>query len=799
MPDNKSLPAADLFTPCDILISSFKTTDDVEELKEIPGQQRAHDALRFGVDIQQDGYNLFVMGPTGMGKHTLVRQYLEKFSEDKQTPGDWCYVNNFELPHKPFAIELPAGRGSKFRDEVNKLVDDLHRAIPLIFESDEYRMRVEDISNEIQEKREKVLNELTDEARKHDIQLSRGPRGFSFLPLKDEEVVTPEEYEHYPEEERNRIEEVVAVLQEKLEQFFREYQRWQRQGKEKERELNRELAMMALDTLVNDVKQNYKDLPRILEYLDNLQQDVLAHVEDFIRQDTEQDISPHKDGILSHRYQINLLIDNSQCNGKPVIYEDSPTYNSLIGRVEHISQMGTLITDYTLIKPGALHSANGGYLILDIIKVLTEPFLWSALKRALSSHEIKILSLGHLLSLISTIALEPEPIPLDLKVILIGDRLLFYLLLEYDPEFQELFKVAADFENFIDRDEDNQVLYCRIIATIARREKLKPFARAAVGRIIEYSSRLAGNSAKLSNHLLNITDLMREADYLATKVAHEHVFTDDIQNAIDAQIKRADRIRERAHEEIKSGTILLDTDGEKIGQVNGLSVIDLKNFVFAQPFRITATARLGQGSVIDIEREVELGGPIHSKGVLILSSFLGQRYATEQLFSLEASLVFEQSYGMVEGDSASMGELCALLSVLANIPIKQSLAITGSVNQLGEVQAIGGVNEKIEGFFDVCQQNGLTGKQGVIIPASNKKHLMLRSDVVDAAAAGKFHIYAVKDVDQAIELLTGVEAGALDKEGNYPQGSINQQVLERLTTFAKIRHEHAQNEKEEES
>ena len=799
MSNNKPLPPENLFSPCDLSKAGFDTTDGIEELTEIPGQQRAHEALQFGVDIQQHGYNLFVMGPSGTGKHTLVRQYLEKISADTQAPSDWCYVNNFEQPHRPSAIELPAGRGSIFRDDIGKLVDDLHRAIPLVFESDEYRTRIEDINNEVQQKRDEALNELSEETRSHEVELKHTPRGFTFLPLKNGKVVTPGEYEHYPEDQKKQIEEIVAVLQEKLELIFREHQRWQRQAKEKERQLNRELASTAVDTLVHDVKLNYKDLPRILEFLDSMQQDVIAHAAEFIRQDTQQDTAADDVGILSYRYQINLLIDNSQLNGKPIIYEDAPTYNSLIGRIEHIAQMGTLITDYTLIKPGALHSANGGFLILDIIKVLTEPFLWVALKRALSSREIKILSLAHLMSLVSTVALEPEPIPLDLKVILVGDRTLFYLLLEYDPEFQELFKVAADFEDFIERNDDNQYLYCRIIATIARREKLKPFERAAVGRIIEYSSRLAADSAKLSNHLLNVSDLMREADYRATKGGHAHVDATDIQNAIDANIKRADRIRERSQEEIRAGTTLLDISGEKIGQVNGLSIIDLKNFVFSQPFRITATARLGQGAVIDIEREVELGGPIHSKGVLILSSFLGQRYAAEQLLSLEASLVFEQSYGMVEGDSASMAELCALLSVLADTPIKQSLAITGSVNQLGEAQTIGGVNEKIEGFFDVCQQNGLTGQQGVIIPHTNQKHLMLRTEVVDAAASGKFHIYTVKNVDQAIELLTGVEAGVLDKEGNYPEGSVNQRVSARLENFAKIRQEHAETEKAEKS
>ena len=458
--------------------------------------------------------------------------------------------------------------------------------------------------------------------------------------------------------------------------------------------------------------------------------------------------------------------------------------------------MGTLITDFRLIKPGTLHLANGGYLILDILKLLRHPFAWEGLKRALSVHEISIRSVGQLLGLVSTVSLEPEPVPLDIKIVLLGDRLLFYLLLEYDPEFPELFKVAADFENSTERSDENQVVYAQMIATIAHREKLLPFNRDAVERVIEYSSRLASDAEKLSTHLLSITDLMRQSDHCASHCEQKTVRREDVQNAIDANIRRTDRMRDRVYDEIRRGTILIDTEGEKVGQVNGLSVADLGNFTFGQPFRITATARLGHGEVVDIEREVELGGAIHSKGVLILSSFIGERYASNQPLALSASLVFEQSYGMVEGDSASVGELCALLSVLANAPIKQNLAVTGSVNQHGHVQAIGGVNEKIEGFFDVCNLKSLTGEQGVIIPASNVKHLMLHENVVKAAEEGKFHIYPVTTIDEAIELLTGIEAGESNEEGNYPEGSINCRVQARLEELVNLRQEFNEPEKE---
>ncbi len=794
----KALDANVLYKTCKLSSLDFETTDELKELKEIAGQDRALEALRFGVGIRHEGYNIFVMGPSGMGKSSASRQYLEQQAADKNPPDDWCYVNNFAQAQKPKLLRLPAGMGKVFREDIKELVDDLLSVMPSTFESDQYRIRNEEIGLDLEERREDALKKLSEEAELHDIRLVRTPRGFSFQPMKNGKTLTPEEYLSLEEAEGKKVQEIIAVLQEKLEQIIRQFHQWKRASKQKIRELNREVAMSAVGMLIDDLKTKYQEFPAVGDYLYALKQDVINHTSDFLN--AEARAAEGGDAALNMAsfgpYKVNLLVDNSEQKGLPVIYEDEPSLDKLVGRVEHISQMGTLITDFRLIKPGVLHRANGGFLILDIVKLLTQPYAWEGLKRALSNHEIRIQSLAQMLSIVTTVSLEPEPIPLDIKVVLLGDRLMFYLLLEYDPEFPELFKVAADFENSMDFSDENQAIYAQMIATIVRRKKLLPFAREAVARIIEHSARLAGDAEKLSNHLLSISNLMCEADHWAAKSECSVVERKHVQYAIDAQIRRADRLRERIYEEIKRGTILIDTVGEKAGQVNGLAVADLGNFSFAQAFRITATARLGHGEVVDIEREVKLGGAIHSKGVLIVSSFLGERYAKNQPLSLTASLVFEQSYGNVEGDSASVGELCALLSVLADAPVRQCMAVTGSVNQHGQVQAIGGVNEKVEGFFDICLLKGLTGEQGVIIPESNVKHLMLRSDVVAAAKAGKFHIYPVSTVDEAIELLTGISAGELNENGCYSEGSINARVQLRLQELVKLRHEFGSSEKD---
>ncbi|MGA9667157.1 MAG: ATP-binding protein [Gallionella sp.] len=677
----------------------------------------------------------------------------------------------------------------ELRKHMEQLVDYLRSAIPALFEGDEYHAKAKAIQEEFSKRHEQVFKELGEDAEKLEIALLRTPDGFAFAPTRNHEVIPPEEYEKLPEQDRNRFEAAIAELQQRLEKVMRQMPQWRRERHERIKQINRETTLSAVEHMMNELRASYADLPEVLKFLDIVQQDMVEHTDDFLKQEESSTIGGMT--IVTHqsfyRYQVNALVTKGKKAGAPIVSEDNPTYSNLVGRVEHISQFGALVTDFTLIKPGALHRANGGYLLLDIRKVLSQPFAWEGLKRAMQSREIHIESLGQIYSLVSTVSLEPEPIPLDTKVILFGDRLFYYLLQEYDPEFDELFKVAADFEEQIERNADTHQLYARLIATLARKEVLLPFDRSAVARVIEHSARLADDAERLSTHMRSVADLLREADYWARETGHAAVETADVQRAIDTQIRRQDRLRDRLYEAILRDTLMIDTQGAVRGQVNGLSVIDLGNFVFAQPTRITATTRLGEGELVNIEREVKLSGAIHSKGVLILSSFLASRYARNQPLALSASLVFEQSYGFVEGDSASMAELCALLSNLADVPIRQSLAITGSVNQLGQAQAIGAVNEKIEGFFDICAARGLSGEQGVLMPAANIKHLMLRRDVVEAAQAGRFNIYAVENIDQAVAILTGLPAGEADAKGNYPEGSVNCKVAARLVELTRIR------------
>lgn len=800
------LPPEALYRACEPAQFDFETTADLEDLEEIIGQDRALEALRFGVGIRREGYNLFVLGPSGIGKYTVVRQYLERQAAGAPVPDDWCYVNNFEQPYKPRVLRLPAGRGQALRQDMARLVEDLKTAIPTAFETEAYQTRVREIEESFKERREQALNVLAREAEQEGLALIRTPGGFAFAPQRNGEVIKPEDYERLSEAEKKHIEETVARLQERLEAILLHMPQWQREAREKLKALDHEVGLFAVGTLIEELKKKYTDLPVVTDYLDAVQDDIIAHLAEFRgREEGLPQMLPQMLGLggpaqpAYRRYEVNVLVDHSDSQGAPVIYEDSPVYQNLVGRVEHLAQMGALVTDFTLIKPGALHRANGGYLILDAAKVLLQPHAWEGLKQVLKSQEVRIQSLGQIYSMVSTVTLEPEPIPVDMKVVLLGDRLLYYLLMAYDPEFAELFKVAADFAEEVDRTPGNNRLYARLIATMARREGLLPIDRGAVARILEHSARLAEDAEKLTTHLLDLADLLREADYWARQQRREVIGRGDVQQAIDGQIRRLDRIREVSYEQIQRDIVLIDTEGERVGQINGLSVIQLGNFAFGRPTRITANTRLGEGEVIDIEREVELGGAIHSKGVLILSSFLAARYAADQPLSLSASLVFEQSYGMVEGDSASVAELCALISSLARVPIRQSLAVTGSVNQHGQVQAIGGVNEKIEGFFDICRERGLNGRHGVLIPRSNVVHLMLREDVVEAVRAGLFAIYPVSTVDEAIELLTGQTAGAPDAEGRFPEGSVNHRVAERLDELTRIRQEYTRTAGEHEA
>jgi lon-related putative ATP-dependent protease len=803
----KSLSRAELYTPTDPSAFEFETTADLEELTEALGQPRAVEAVEFGVEIDQEGYNIFAMGPRGMGKRKLVRRYFEDQAAAEPVPPSWCYIHNFDDPHKPCAIHLPPGKGVTFREDMKDLVEDLQNALPAALESEEYQTRRQSIQQEFQEKQAEAFETLQRKAQEHDVALVRTPSGLAVVPVRDEEPLSPEELQELPEEEQEALKDQVEEIQAELQQILRQVPGWQSDLRERLQELDREVAQFAVGGLIDQLREKYEEYPKILDYLDDVQEDVVENAQDFLpQQEQENPLQQMLQGggrrrqpdSSLRRYRVNVLVERDENEHAPVVYEDNPTYQNLIGRVEHRAQMGALLTDFNLIKPGALHRANGGYLILDARKVLTEPYAWDGLKRALQAGQLKIESIGQRLSLISTVSLEPEPIPLNVKVALLGERLLYYMLWQLDPEFSELFKVTADFEERMERDEENLHLYARLIGTIAAQEGLRPLDPTGVARVIEHSARVVGDSERLSTRLRTLADLLREASHWAGRADREAITAEDVQHAIDAQIYRVDRLRERVQEGILRETILIDTRGEEVGQVNGLSVISLGNFAFGRPTRITARTRLGKGEVIDIEREVELGGPIHSKGVLILSGFLGARYAEDYPLSLSASLVFEQSYGGIEGDSASSAELYALLSSLAQVPIQQSLAVTGSVNQRGDVQAIGGVNEKIEGFFDICEARGLTGEQGVLIPRANVKHLMLRRDVVEAVEAGQFHVYPVETINQGIEILTGMPAGERDEAGNYPEGTFNHRVEERLRELAEERAQFSKRASEEE-
>ena len=791
----KSLEAEALSRHCDFEQFEFETTDELPELTEIIGQGRAVDAVQFAIGINRKGYNLFALGPEGAGKRTILTQFFERAATNQPVPSDWVYVNNFQEGHKARAIELPPGKGVEFREDIEELIDDVRTALSTAFESDEYRARMQEIETELEERQGKTLEELGDRAKEKGLAMIRTPAGLVFAPVREGEVMSPEEIQSLPQEERERLEKEASSLQEELQKILLQVPRIQREVRERIKNLNREMAEFSVGGLIGDLIEKYGDFPEIVEYLKAVQEDIVANIREIVGQEGEDEKPSipipgsrlRQGAAILRRYQVNLLVDHGQSEGAPVVYEDNPTYQNLVGRVEHIAQMGALITDFNLIKPGALHRANGGFLILEALKVLTQPYAWEGLKRALQSEQIRVESPGQMLSLISTISLDPEPIPLNVKVALIGDPLLYYQLSELDPDFSELFRVAADFDEVMEWNPENQKLYARLIGNLVRKDNLRPFDRCAVARVFEHSARMVADGEKLTTQMRDVANLLREADHWAAEAGKDLVTEDVVQKAIDAQVHRSDRLRERIQESILRETILIDTEGEVVGQVNGLSVLQLGDFIFGRPSRITARVRMGGGEVVDIEREVELGGPIHAKGVLILSSFLGGRYAVDHPLSLSASIVFEQSYSGVEGDSASSTELYALLSAIAGVPIKQSLAVTGSVNQHGRVQAIGGVNEKIEGFFDICKARSLNGDQGVLIPASNVKHLMLRQEVVDAVAEGKFHVYPIETIDQGIEVLTGISAGEADEEGVFPEDTINGMVQAKLGEFAERR------------
>jgi len=794
------LPVDQLRLRSDLSSLSFETTDDLTSDDDVLGQESAFEAIEFGIGIDHRGYNIFVLGPTGAGRHRYVRRILEARAEGEPKASDWCYLHNFDEPRKPKALEMPGGMGRTLRQDMTQLIEDLRAGIPAVFEAEEYRNRRHAIEQEFREHQEAIFETVQKAAGEKGIALIRTPTGLALAPVRDEEVIEPQEFQKLPEEERKRIEADIEALQQDLQRRLQEIPKWDKERRERLRDLNRDTTRSVVAYQIMALRAKYMEFGKIVAHLDSVEKDIIDNSARLFLE-SEQDASPlamlggqqgtdnpRRPDLQFRRYEVNLFIDNgAEANGSgaPVFHEDHPTQPNLVGRAEHQAELGALLTDFTLLRAGALHKANGGYLILDANKLLMQPYAWEELKRALFAREIKIEAPFQ--SYVSTVSLEPEPIPLHVKVVLIGDRRLYYLLAAADPEFEELFKIAADFEDDLDRNDDTVQKYAGMIAAIAKKVGVRPLDRSAVARVIEHSAREAGDNEKLSARVGTVTDLLHESNHLADRAERAVISGTQVQAAIDLRIRRADRIRTRSLEQIERGTILIDTEGSRVGTINGLSVLQIGGFAFGRPTRITARVRMGQGEFVDIEREVDLGGPTHSKGVLILSSYLGARFAVDRPLSLRASLVFEQSYGGVDGDSASSTELYAILSALADVPIRQGLAVTGSVNQYGEVQAIGGVNEKIEGFFDVCQERGLTGDQGVLIPHANIKHLMLRDDIVAAADAGKFSIYPIATIDEGIEVLTGMPAGSREGADPFPEGSINRRVEDRLVALADAR------------
>ena len=790
--DRLRLSVESLYTYCDPSALASDSTDDMDDIDPIEVQPRAAQALEFGITIAGSGFNIFALGPPGAGKFTTVSMAVEAASRAEPVPSDWCYVNNFVDPKSPIAIELPPGKGNSLKADMRHLVEELSITIPAVFDNDDTHSRLEQIEEEFRQRRNAALEALREEGAAQGIAVMETPAGFTFAPMHTPNtVMTPEQYQQLSSDDKAKVQRSVEALQDKLQKLLRQFQVWGKEARENVKALHREIAELAVGELVNDLLDKYKQYPQVTAYLQAAQANIVDHVDDFMPRQQLPFQFPTAGQEPGERYAVNVIVDNSETQGAPVVHEPLPSFGNVIGRCEHTATMGTLVTNFTLIKPGALHRANGGYLLLDARQLLQQPYAWETLKRALRAQCITIESLERSLSLASTVALEPQPIPLKIKVILVGERMLYYLLRFYDPDFAELFKVAADFDIDMDRDDGNLATYSRLVATLCRRHVKRPADGGAIARIVEHAARVAGHADKLSTHLSDIADLLVEAEHCASKREAAHIARQDVDSALSAREARLDRLRDRLLENIRRGSLLIDTGGEAIAQVNGLAVTELGGFAFGHPVRITATTRLGEGKIIDIEKEIEMGGPIHSKGVMILSSFLMSRYARLHPISVSASLVFEQSYAGVDGDSASLAELSALLSSLARIPIKQNLAITGSVNQHGRAQPIGGVNEKIEGFFDVCRDRGLDGSHGVIIPQSNVDDLMLRADVVEAARCGEFSIYAVSSADEAIELLTGLPAGEANGAGEFPDGSVNAKVDAALVQLAKLRSEHA--------
>ncbi|GAA0792634.1 Lon protease family protein [Marinobacterium sediminicola] len=771
---------------CDLSAFGISSTADITPDYSALGQTRAMDAIQFAIGMEHQGYNLFVSGSTGVGKRELVSRIISAESASGEAPSDCCYIHNFERPNQPCVLILPQGTGHRLHMDLRKLIEILMVRIPAQFKSDEYRNQLQALNDEFQQREEMSFKALGKKAHELGITLLRTPGGYTLGPIRDGKLMTPDEFKQLPEEEREQIKRAIDTLNEELTELIHEVPKMHQEHQSRIRELEQETTRGVIDPALNNLRQTYGGHAGVLDFLDTIHQDLIENVDDFFPSEEEERAPLHKRARSAkfRRYQVNMLVSQNHNGGAPVVFEDIPSYQNLIGRIEYEAHFGTLTTDFSLIQPGALHRANGGYLVVDAQKLLTFPFAWEGLKRALRNRELRIDPLEKIYGVSGTRSLEPEPVPLDVRVILIGDRRLYYLLKQYDPEFTTLFKVYADFAEGFDRDRANLENYLGLITMLIREEGLAHFDLSALEAVVEHSSRQMDDSQKLSLNRGQLIDLLRESSFWALRQGASQASREHVHKAIVQQRYRSSQFSELLQEQIERGTLMISTSGMAIGQANGLAVYQLGDQRFGKPNRISATARMGSGRMLDIERETKLGGPVHSKGVMILAACIGSRYARNQPLSLNASLVFEQSYGPVDGDSASAVELCVLLSAICGLPLKQSFAVTGSINQQGEVQAIGGVNEKIEGFFELCEARGLDGSHGVIIPAANVPHLILDPSVVDACREGRFAIHAVSTLDQLIKLLFDRDAGRADSDGRYPPSTVNGMVQLQLADWA---------------
>ena len=781
-----AVPIDRLKCRCDPKVLGCTSSMDVTPLQTIIGQVKALKALQFGLDIKENGFNIYVSGLPGTGKKTAVSRYLEEITRDKPTPADWCYVNNFQDSYHPRAISLPAGRAINLKKEVAIFVEAARSEIKKAFESEEYALKRNNAVKAIQQQRDQLVSKTNEQAQKQGFIIQATPMGLVTVPIKDNKPLTEEEFRLLETKKRDAISKKQKRLNEKLKKVGRQMITIEKKSRKVIEDLDRAIASNTLDLLLDDLREDFHDIKDVLRYLSEMQNDMLDNLAMF-RLDEHGDEKPMNmpqgEDVRFRKYRVNVLVNNSDMEGVPIVLEMNPTYNNLFGRIEKEAMMGALFTDFTMIREGSVHKANGGYLILPVEDVLRNIMSWDGLKRSIRNQEILIEEAGERLGFMTTRGLMPEPIPWDIKVILIGDPYLYFRLYDLDPDFRDLFKVKADFDMVMERTNENMKSYASFVCNLCEEEKLRHFDKHAIAKVVEHSCRLAADQEKLSTRFGEIADVVREASFYAGQNKAKLVKAQHVNQAIEERFDRSSLMMEKTKEMIGNGTIKIDVEGEQTGQVNGLSVIDLGDIMFGRPSRITASIGLGGEGLMDIEREAKLGGPIHTKGVMILAGYLMNRYAGDKPLSLSARLAFEQSYSGVEGDSASSTELYALLSALSGIPINQGIAVTGSVNQNGEVQAIGGVNAKIEGFYEVCKVKGFTSGQGVMIPASNVRNLMLKDEVIEAVEQGTFHIWSVETIDDGIEILTGKKAGRRKKDGTYTAGSINDLVDSRLRSL----------------